>query len=96
MIMRIQQLLVLPSALLMWSWWMGVQLAAVVVVVVVNAEKDSDYYLPGFSNPNAVNEMYWKDSLNVLQDIDQFDALYVTYHGCVWSKVRPKLGAAAC
>lgn len=56
-------------------------------LALVVAEKDGDYYLPGFNNPNTKNEMYWKDSINVLQDLDQFDALYVTYHGCVWSKV---------
>jgi hypothetical protein len=62
-------------------------LVALLLLAVTDAEKDSDYYLPGFSNPNAANEMYWKDSINVLQDLDQFRALYVTYHGCVWSKV---------
>jgi hypothetical protein len=56
------------------------------VAFVVNAEKDSDYYLAGFTNPNTLsNEMYWKDSVNVMQDLDQFEALYITYHHwCVW------------
>jgi hypothetical protein len=77
--MTMMRIRLLPAALL--------AMAVAVALVVVQAEKDSDYYLPGFSNPNAQNEMYWKDSLNVLQDIALFDALYVTYHGCVWSKV---------
>jgi hypothetical protein len=30
--------------------------------------------------------MYWHDAGNVLQDLDKFQALYVKYHGCVWSE----------
>ena len=30
--------------------------------------------------------MYWNDARNVLQDLDQFQSLYVKYHGCVWSE----------
>ena len=47
------------------------------------ASKDSDYYFPGFSNPLTRHKMYWKDSINVLQDLDQFKALYIKYHHCV-------------
>lgn len=57
------------------------------LVGLVEAGKDGDYYIGGFENPNTKHEMYWKDSLNVLQDLDQFSSLYITYHGCVWSKV---------
>jgi len=49
----------------------------------VFADKDTDYYFPGFVNPNVKNEMYWKDSINVLQDLDKFEALYIKYHHCV-------------
>lgn len=58
-----------------------------------SAEKDSDYYLSGFSNPNVKHEMYWKDSINVLQDLDQFESLYITYHHCVWSKYGTRYGS---
>jgi hypothetical protein len=45
--------------------------------------KDSNFYYQGFVNPNTENEMYLKDSINVLQDLDQFSALYIKHHGCV-------------
>ena len=47
------------------------------------ADKDTDFYYPGFVNPNTQHAMYWKDSYNVLQDLSQFSALYIEYHGCV-------------
>jgi hypothetical protein len=30
--------------------------------------------------------MWWKDSPNVLEDLDMFAALYIKVHGCVWSE----------
>ena len=54
------------------------------LAVGVAGEKDSDYYFPGFTNPLVdSSQMYWKDSINVLQDLDKFEALYVKYHHCV-------------
>jgi hypothetical protein len=53
------------------------------VVVPTTADKDSySYYAHGITNPNVQEKMYWKEGYNVLQDLDQFDALYVTYHNC--------------
>ena len=48
------------------------------------AAQDTAYY-PGFSNPNTEDEMYYREAVNVLQDIadGEFEALYITYHGCV-------------
>jgi hypothetical protein len=37
-------------------------------------------------DPNNNFKMYWKDAANVLQDLEQFQALYVEVHGCVWSE----------
>lgn len=51
----------------------------------VCAEKDSNPYAWG-ENPNKSFKMYWNDARNVLQDLDQFQSLYVKYHGCVWSE----------
>ena len=48
----------------------------------VAAEKDSGYYANGKSNPNIKNSHYWKEAKNVLEDLDQFSALYVKYHNC--------------
>lgn len=38
------------------------------------------------TNPNNHFKMYWKDAANVIQDLDQFQALYIEVHGCVWSE----------
>lgn len=54
------------------------------VFSVALAAKDSDYYPPGMTNPNVKQEMYWKDAVNVLQDLDQFESLHILYHGCVY------------
>lgn len=50
------------------------------------AEKDSNPYPWGENPNNRAFRMYWNDARNVLQDLDQFRALYVKYHGCVWSE----------
>jgi hypothetical protein len=52
-------------------------------LVAVAAEKDSAYYPDGMENPNLDDKMYWADAMNVLEDISEFDALYITHHGCV-------------
>jgi hypothetical protein len=54
------------------------------VLSVALAAKDSDYYPPGMTNPNVKQEMYWKDAVNVLQDLDLFESLHIVYHGCVY------------
>jgi hypothetical protein len=64
-------------------------LNAVVLVVaftarVVVSEKDNNYYPPGYSNPNVNQEMYWRDSVNVLQDLSSFSKLYVKFHSCAY------------
>jgi hypothetical protein len=60
-------------------WWSA---ATCCNVVVVTANKDESYYANGITNPNVRQKMYWKEGYNVLQDLDQFAALYVTYHNC--------------
>eukprot|EP00594_Rhizosolenia_setigera_P011665 CAMPEP_0178961550 /NCGR_PEP_ID=MMETSP0789-20121207/13778_1 /TAXON_ID=3005 /ORGANISM="Rhizosolenia setigera, Strain CCMP 1694" /LENGTH=523 /DNA_ID=CAMNT_0020645415 /DNA_START=125 /DNA_END=1696 /DNA_ORIENTATION=- len=55
--------------------------------------KDSQYYsYPGFINPNTYFKMYWDDSYDILEDIDQFDHLYISYHKCVWSAYENPYG----
>jgi len=74
----------------------GLLLPVVVVASMASlatAAKDNDYYFPGYVNPNTKNKMYWKDSINVLQDLDQFSALYIRYHHCVWSKYGSRYGS---
>jgi hypothetical protein len=58
-------------------------LSAAALATVVYSDKDTSFYYDGFTNPNIENEMYWKDSVNVLQDLSQFSALYIKHHGCV-------------
>ena len=72
---------------------MLLQYLALLLFHVALAAKDNDYYFPGFVNPNTEYPMYWKDSINVLQDIDQFEALYIRYHHCVWSKYGSRYGS---
>lgn len=51
---------------------------------IVSGDKDTSYYpYPNFVNPNIYYKMYWKDAQNVISDMDEFSALYVTHHGCV-------------
>ena len=52
----------------------------------VCAEKDSNPYPWGDNPNNHAFQMYWNDARNVLQDLDKFQALYIKYHGCVWSE----------
>lgn len=46
------------------------------------ANKDDTYYNNGVTNPNVEEKMYWHEGRNVLEDLSQFDKLYVTYHSC--------------
>ena len=55
------------------------------LLLAVTAEKDSNPY-PWGENPNNKFKNYWNDARNVVQDLDQFSALYIKYHGCVWSE----------
>jgi hypothetical protein len=52
------------------------------LAAVVTANKDDTYYANGVTNPNIKESMYWHQGYNVLQDLSQFDKLYVTYHSC--------------
>ena len=47
-----------------------------------NKNKDDAYYPSGMMNPNVNEKMYWEDADGVVADINQFDTLYVTHHGC--------------
>jgi len=52
------------------------------LAATVLADKDSGYYPEGFSNPNVDNKMYWKEPFNVMDDLQQFSKLYVTFNNC--------------
>jgi hypothetical protein len=51
---------------------------------VVHGAQDSAYY-PGFSNPNTQDAMYYREAVNVLQDVaaGEFQSLFIQYHSCV-------------
>lgn len=72
---------------------LSVLVLAAFLLAASHGEKDSAYYPEGFSNPNVNEKMYWRDASNVLEDIAEFDALYVRYHGCAWSHYE---GDATC
>lgn len=54
------------------------------LATMATATKDANYYPGGTSNPNVNNPMYWNDAVNVLQDLKQFQALYIKFHSCVY------------
>ena len=58
-------------------------LIAWLAIAAVSADKDGSYYPEGMENPNVNKKMYWAEAGNVLDDLSQFDALYVTHHNCV-------------
>jgi hypothetical protein len=62
----------------------AVALVVTLTARVVVSEKDNNYYPVGYSNPNVENEMYWRDSINVLQDLSKFSKLYVQFHSCAY------------
>lgn len=51
----------------------------------VLSAKDAHYFTPGTSNPNVDHPLYWRDAVNILQDLDQFQYLYVSFNSCAWS-----------
>ena len=63
-------------------------LASSLIVVLattsgVSANRDDTYYTNGVTNPNVeLQKMYWHEGRNVLEDLSQFDKLYVSYHSC--------------
>lgn len=63
----------------------SVLLASLCSIALASKDSTSTLYPNGVTNPNVDNAMYWEDSKNVLQDLSQFDKLYVQYHGCTWS-----------
>jgi hypothetical protein len=62
-------------------------LAALLLLAVCQASKDGGYYSAGVSNPNTKKKMYWKEPINVLQDLDQFSKLLVRFHSCAYVRV---------
>ena len=52
------------------------------VVGTAIAEKDGNAY-PWGTNPNVQAQMYWRDASNILEDLDQFESLFIRVHGCV-------------
>lgn len=57
-----------------------------VVTAADTNHQDPNPYAWG-RNPNLRNNNrhYWVDSINVVNDLEQFSSLFIQYHGCVWS-----------
>jgi hypothetical protein len=47
------------------------------------ASRDDTYYPDDYSNPLTSQGMYWRDSINILEDISAFESLSVRFHSCV-------------
>ena len=82
----IETLLLFGKKMMLWrSLALILPLAATPIGCL--ASQDTAYY-PGFSNPNVGvgDGMYYRDAINVIQDLMQgeFSALYIKYHGCVY------------
>lgn len=63
----------------------SIALASSVLLSMGDGAKDDSYYKPGSGNPNVYQKMYWKDSENILEDLDQFETLYVEFQHCAWT-----------
>ena len=50
-----------------------------------NAKRDRSFYRPGFVNPALKNPLFHKSALSVLENLGNFDALYVKYENCAWA-----------
>ena len=62
---------------------MRLLLAVAALTTTASSNRDDTYYTNGITNPNVEQQkMYWHEGRNVLEDLDQFDKLYVTYHSC--------------
>lgn len=59
--------------------------SAVLLVDPAHGDKDDSYYRPGSGNPNIYQKMYWKDADNVLEDLGEFETLYVEFQHCAWT-----------
>ena len=57
-------------------------LYASLLLSAARASKDTTYYPEGMTNKNVNEKMYWRDANNVVEDLDEFDALYVSFHSC--------------
>ena len=49
---------------------------------VAIGDKDNTFYPNGMENPLLNEKMYWENADGVLADLNEFDTLYVTHHGC--------------
>lgn len=60
---------------------------AVLLPAAATAEVNQDPNVYSFGqNPNLkYHKMYWADSKAVLDDLEEFSALYIKFHSCAWS-----------
>jgi len=59
--------------------------------ITIKAERDTNFY-GSFNNPNLNYSHYWSSSANVLEDLSQFDKLYVQFESCAWSTAKYNAG----
>jgi len=59
-------------------------LALISLPPLIHAVQDAN--APWGDNPPRKFDMYWREPGNVLEDLDQFSALYIRQVGCMWSE----------
>jgi hypothetical protein len=57
-------------------------LVSALLLALASANKDNNYYANGIASPYQNEKMYWGAGKDVLEDLSQFESLYVTYHNC--------------
>ena len=63
-------------------------LSVVALATVVYSDKDTNFYYPGFTNPNIKHEMYWKDAA---QRPSRFEPVLGSVHHASWMCVSSNM-----
>lgn len=80
---------IIIATVLLWTTGVDVVEAAADDTINNVAHRDDTYYPIGLMNPlassslSSSNNMYWRDSYNVLHDLSLFQSLSIQYHSCV-------------
>ena len=51
-----------------------------------NSIRDRNFYRFGFVNPALNNPLFHQSAQSVLNNLDNFQALYIEYHNCAWAQ----------
>ena len=71
----------MPTQKQSWGSWFGHTSTN-----VADSIRDGNFYHPGFVNPALNNPLYHSSARSVLNNLDNFEALYVKYENCAWAQ----------